>query len=289
MSYILTFVAAQHNLSPDIIHLAAPHHAEISWLADNKAVEFETPNNLTISEIEAMREHLAVHQVDVFCTPSCNRRKKLFIADMDATIVTSETLDELADEAGIKHKIAAITQRAMQGDINFHDALRERVQLIKDLPESALKNTLDKTETSEGADILLKTLSNNNVFTALVSGGFTYYTDAIAKKLGFDANHGNELELEDGKLTGKVIDPILDKHAKLAYLKQYVQDRNIKLSDSVAIGDGANDLAMLEAAGLGIGYQPKPLVREKILNCIIHTDLTSVLYMQGYKLEEILL
>ena len=169
----------------------------------------------------------------------------------------------------------------MQGELDFHAALKERVGLLKDLPEEAIKRTLDNTEISKGAETLLKTLKHNNIHTVLVSGGFTYFTNAVAEQLGFDNNHGNQLDIQGGKLTGNVIEPILDKDAKLAYLNHYAQENNIDICDTVAIGDGANDLPMLEAAGLGIGYQPKPLVAESILNCIIHTDLTSVLFMQG--------
>ncbi len=288
MSYILTFVSANKDLSEDIIRVSVPVYDAIKWLDKNKAAEINIVSKLTIPQMEDLREQLAPHKVDVFCTSIKNRRKKLFMADMDATIVTTETLDELADEAGIKAQISEITMRAMQGELDFHEALRQRVRLIKDLPEDALKRTLDHTIVSNGAVALLKTLKSNNVFTALVSGGFTYYTAAIASKLNFDVNHGNILDIQNGKLTGEVIDPILDKDSKLEFLNKYKQQQNVSLSDSIAIGDGANDLPMLEAAGLGIGYQPKPLVRQKILNYIIHTDLTSVLYMQGYSGEEIL-
>lgn len=287
MSHTLTFVAKNNNLAENIITLVLPIHGKVAWLAPNKAAQIDSTKMLSIAEIEEFREQLAAHQVDIFCTPIENNRKKLFMADMDATIVTTETLDELADEAGIKPQIAKITERAMRGELDFHTALRERVHLIKNLPEAALKRTLDQTIISDGAETLLKTLKANNVFTALVSGGFTYYTDAIAYKLGFDINHGNQLDIKNGKLTGEVIDPILDKESKLHFLKKYVQEQKIDISDTIAIGDGANDLPMLTNAGLGIGYQPKPLVRKEIINCIIHTDLTSVLYMQGYNSEEI--
>lgn len=287
MTYILTFVAANNILNGEIINFIAPDNSEITWLSENKAAEIQIKDGVSIEQIEKYREQLDEHKIDIFCTPSENRRKKLFMADMDATIVTTETLDELADEAGIKPQIAEITERAMRGELDFHEALRERVRLIKDLPEEALKRTLNSTVISEGADILLKTLKSHGAFTGLVSGGFTYYTNAIADQLGFDINHGNQLDIQNGKLTGEVIDPILDKDSKLAFLNQYVQQQNIAISDSVAIGDGANDLPMLTNAGLGVGYQPKPLVRAEILNCIIHTDLTSILYMQGYNSEEI--
>ena len=286
MSYILTFVSAQNTLSEDTIASLATIQSKVTWLAANKAAEIIIPKRLKQPEMLALQEKAKTHQIDIFCTSSANRKKSLFMADMDSTIVTSETLDELAAEAGIKDKISAITDRAMRGELDFHDALRERVMLIKDLSTEALKRTLDNTEISNGAQTLLNTLKNNNVFTALVSGGFTYYTGAIAAQLGFDVHHGNQLDISDNKLTGKVIDPILDKDSKLAYLNQYVQSKNIFIGDTIAIGDGANDLPMLKSAGLGIGYHPKPLVKAEILNSIIHTNLTSVLFMQGYKSDE---
>ncbi len=252
-----------------------------------KLPPFLLKHELTIDQIEALREQLAPFQIDVFCTLDTNRRKKVFLADMDSTIVTTETLDELADAAGIKPQIAAITERAMQGELDFHEALKKRVCLIKDLPETALKHTLNNTILSQGATELLKTLKSNNVFTALVSGGFTYFTNAIGNQLGFSVNHGNQLEIKNEKLTGNVISPILDKDSKLKFLEQYTKQINVSLDNSVAIGDGANDLPMLKYAGLGIGYYPKPCVRQEILNCIIHSDLRSVLYMQGYRQEEI--
>ena len=252
------------------------------WLSPHKAADFTIADCLTMEQMRHLRLIMDVSHMDVFCTRTDNRRKKLLIADMDSTIVTSETLDELAAEAGIKDKIAAITERAMRGELDFHAALKERVGLLKGLPSSALEKTLKHTEISEGADQLVKTMRNHGAFCALVSGGFTFFTEAIGAKLGFTVNHGNILDISDAKLTGTVIEPILDKDSKLGFLKKYATKLYIDISDTVAIGDGANDLPMLLAAGLGIGYHPKPLLEESLLNCIRHTDLTSVLYMQGY-------
>ena len=259
---------------------------DISWLCDNKATDMRIESIINIQDVQALRSLLDTDKIDIFCTPSDNRRKRLLIADMDSTIVTSETLDELADEAGIKDQISDITERAMRGEIDFFAAIRERVGLLKGLSTDALKRTLDQTEVSKGAATLVKTMRNHNAFCALVSGGFTYFTQAIADDLEFNVHHGNNLGIQDNALTGEVIEPILDKNTKLELLNKYVTETNIVLKDSVSIGDGANDLMMLEAAGLGIGYHPKPLLEERLVNCIRHTDLTSVLYAQGYKQEE---
>lgn len=290
MNFILTLVAADHNLS-------AGHIAKIEkfiedhgimltgapeWLHEHIAVDLPIAQSLTIEQMKALRAHLDKDKIDPFCTSSESRRKALLMADMDSTIVTTETLDELAAEAGIKDKIATITERAMRGELDFHDALRERVGLLKGLSTDALKTTLDQTEISKGAKTLVKTMRGHDAFCALVSGGFTYFTGDIAEKLGFHAHHGNVLNIKDDKLTGDVQEPILDKDSKLSFLKQYCEKQSITLKNTVAIGDGANDLPMLEAAGLGIGYRPKPLLEDTLLNCIRHTDLNAVLYVQGY-------
>ena len=253
------------------------------WLAEHRAADIPLAQSLTLEQMAELRTSLDDDKIDPFCTRTSNREKKLFLADMDATIVTTETLDELAAEAGIKDKIAKITERAMRGDLDFHEALKERVGLIKDLPTDALKKTLDATEISQGAEKMVKAMRDKGTLCVLVSGGFTYFTGAIAAKLGFTAHHGNVLNIEDDKLTGTVQEPILDKDSKLNFLKLYAEELEIDLDDTLAIGDGANDLPMLEAAGLGIGYHPKPILEETLLNCIRHTDLTSVLYAQGYK------
>lgn len=252
---------------------------EIEWLKEKYVARTIIENEPDLKTIHSWQDHLAPLKIDVFCTPIDSIKKKLFLADMDATIVTTETLDELAQECGIGEKVSKITDRAMRGELDFHQALKERVALIKDLPEISLKHTLDNTVLSKGAIELVSYVKQQDIFCVLVSGGFTYFTSAIADDCGFDTHHGNHLDIAEGKLTGYVVPPILDKDAKLDFLKKYVQQLDIPISDTVAIGDGANDLPMLEAAGLGIGYHPKALVREKIMNCIIHTDLLSVQYI----------
>lgn len=290
MNFTLTLVAKSPVLSDAHFKTATDflkiNTTDILWLCDKQAAEIKIDEALNIETAQAIRALLETDHIDIFCTPSKNRRKKLLIADMDSTIVTSETLDELADEAGIKDKISEITERAMRGELDFFEAIRKRVGLLKGLPTDALKRTLDQTKISQGAPTLVKTMRTHDAFCALVSGGFTYFTEAIAKDLNFNVHHGNILGIENNALTGQVIEPILDKNTKLELLNKYVMQKNITLEDSISIGDGANDLMMLEAAGLGIGYHPKPLLEARLINCIRHTDLTSVLYAQGYKKQE---
>ena len=279
MNIHLTLVAANDDLKKSHFEKLNVSDSHIKWLIPNKVAFIKIENTLPLAEMKKFRVSLNKDKIDIFCVEQ--KPRHLFMADMDSTIVTSETLDELADEVGIKDQVATITERAMRGELDFHAAIKERVALLKDLPLSALEKTLQNTQISTGADTLLAELKKHNLYCVLVSGGFTQFTAPIASQLGFDKNHGNQFEIKNNALTGKVIEPILDKDSKLKFLHHYCTQLKLDLSDSIAIGDGANDLPMLENAGLGIGYQPKPLVAEKILNCIIHTDLTSVLYMQG--------
>ena len=201
---------------------------------------------------------------------------------MDSTIAAGETLDDLAQHAGLKDKIAAITALAMEGKLDFHQAIRERVELLKGLNTGALADTLTKTNLNAGAEIFVRTMRGHGATCVLVSGGFKFFTAAIAARCGFEFDHGNELGIENNHLTGKVIDPILDKYAKVDFLKFYMEKQNLTANDCLTIGDGANDLPMLKMAGLGIGYHPKDAVKSEIANCILYSDLTAALYAQGY-------
>lgn len=292
MDFTLTLVSSDTPLSAG--HLASIEHftaeqgllltGDPKWLTPHKAADIPLAECLNMEQMKALRDILEKDKIDVFCTRTENRQKTLLMADMDSTIVTAETLDELAEEAGLKKEISAITARAMRGELDFEESIEKRVGQLKNLSIDALKRTLDKIEISKGAKTLVSTMRNSGSFCALVSGGFTYFTGEIAAQLGFTAHHGNVLEIEDNKLTGQVKKPILDKNAKLRFLKLYCEELEIELSDTIAVGDGANDLPMLQAAGIGIGYRPKPLLEESLLNCIRFTNLTSVLYIQGHKL-----
>jgi phosphoserine phosphatase len=214
------------------------------------------------------------------------RRKQLLLADMDSTIVTAETLDELAGEAGLKDVIAGITARAMRGEIDFPQALVERVALLAYLPESALAKTAAKLTLMPGAGTLVHTMKANGAFTALVSGGFKYFTSKVAARVGFELDLANDLAMAEGRLTGKLQGPILDKDGKLNALQTLSAERGLTPADAVAVGDGANDLPMLLAAGLGVAYYGKPILREQVWAQVNHTDLRTLLFFQGYLAEE---
>ncbi len=296
MSYILTLVSStksaplteKHfkNISKIIEHYNIKFIGKTSWLDKNKAAESVISNNAQSALIAHLRETLEKEHIDFFITSSEKRRKKLLLADMDSTITESETLDELAEHAGIKDQISEITTKAMEGQIDFHDALRMRVELLKGLNIEALTKTLEQTIISKGAETFVKTMSANGATCALVSGGFTFFTNAIAQQCGFNYNHGNALEIKDDKLTGQVTPPILDKFSKVEFLQSYINDNSLKAEESLAIGDGANDIPMLKTAGLGIGYHPKEAVKNDISNCILYGDLTTALYAQGYSSKD---
>jgi phosphoserine phosphatase len=226
-------------------------------------------------------------KVDAITTKARNRRKGLLVADMDSTIVTSETLDEMAAYAGLKDEIAAITRRSMNGELDFSEALRERVFMLKGLKLDALEKTWERTKLTPGARELVATMRAHNATTALVSGGFTYFTSRVAAEIGFDLHRANTL-LDDGTvLTGEVGEPILDRDAKLATLHELAEARKLKLSATLAVGDGANDLAMIREAGLGVAFHAKPVVAAEARAQVRHGNLRALLFAQGYRLDEI--
>lgn len=226
-------------------------------------------------------------KVDAIVTRARGRRKGLLIADMDSTIVDSETLDEIAAHAGLKAQIAAITARSMNGEIDFATALRERVGMLKGLGIAALEQTWRATRLTPGARELVATMKAHNATTALVSGGFTWFTARVASLVGFDTHRANVL-LDDGvALTGEVAEPILDAGAKLVALQELAASRGLQLSATLAVGDGANDLQMLAAAGLGVAFRAKPVVAAQARAQVRHSNLRALLFAQGYRLAEI--
>jgi phosphoserine phosphatase len=244
-------------------------------------------------EIEAVRARaeklFAGHHVDVCVRPFDGRplRAKLLVADMDSTIINVECLDELADFAGLKAEISAITERAMRGELEFEGALRERVAKLKGLPLTALVEAYeDRVRLNPGARTLVRTMAANGARCILVSGGFSFFTQRVAEAAGFHAERANSL-LEDGDcLSGHVGEPILGREAKLAALTEEAAALGVDLSETLAVGDGANDLAMIEAAGLGVAYRAKPVVAAQADARVDHADLTALLYFQGYRADE---
>ncbi|PTS91200.1 MULTISPECIES: phosphoserine phosphatase SerB [unclassified Caulobacter] len=225
--------------------------------------------------------------VDFAVQALANRRKRLLIADMDSTIINVECLDELADFAGVKDKVSEITERAMRGELAFEGALRERVGMLAGLSVGALQTCYDeRVQLNPGARTLVTTMAAHGARCALVSGGFTFFTRRVAEAAGFHLNRANTLIEADGRLTGQVGDPILGKEAKLAALREETAALGLTPADALAVGDGANDLAMIEAAGLGVAYRAKPIVAAQAHAKVDYTDLTTLLYFQGYTAAE---
>lgn len=297
MSLVATLICNPANPALDstivdgaraVLPQATPAH----WLFDGVAVDipFGADSNLAGDRHaieERLREIRGDLPIDIVVQPVGFRRKKLFLADMDSTMIGQECIDELADLVGMKAHVATITERAMRGEIEFEPALRERVALLKDLPASVVDKVLAKRITlTPGGREVVATMRAHGAYTCLVSGGFTLFTRAVAAKLGFQENRANELVVRDSKFTGEVKEPILGRAAKLATLVDLMESFDLDDVDSVVVGDGANDLAMIQAAGLGVAYHAKPAVAAAAAARIDHGDLTALLYAQGYRRDE---
>ncbi len=283
MAYILTLVAhrAETTLSPAVIGRVrdAIGGGEPIILSAGEAADIPCAAAPNPTLIEAALERLPI---DAITTKARGRRKGLLVADMDGTIVTSETLDELAAYAGLQDAIAAITKRSMNGELDFSTALRERVGMLKGLKLDALEKTWSQTKLTPGAAELVATMRAHNATTALVSGGFTFFTGRVAAQIGFDTHRANTL-LDDGTaLSGDVGSPILDRFSKLEILEELAASRGLKLAATLAVGDGANDLDMLRAAGLGVAFHAKPIVAAEARARIDHANLRALLFAQGY-------
>ena len=256
-----------------------------NWLAPDEAAEF--PIEATPANLEDVRGEVAGLNVDLNIVPLENRKKRLLIADMDSTMIGQECIDELADEAGVGAHVADITARAMNGELDFEAAIDERVGLLKGLPVSVIQKVLDTRITlAAGGETLLGTMKANGAYAALVSGGFVQFTSAIAERLGFDENRANTL-IEDGDtLAGTVQRPILGQDSKVEALDDITARLGITAGDTVAVGDGANDLKMIHRAGMGVALHAKPTVAAAAPIKVNNGDLTSLLYLQGYAKSE---
>ena len=261
---------------------------DIHWLAHGVAAEFHLEADGHALPEALIRASLGDAPIDVAVLPAGHRRKKLLVADMDSTIIGCECIDELADFAGVKAEVAEITERAMRGELDFPEALRHRVSLLKDLDIGALQMAYDeRVRLNPGARALVKTMNTHGAFTALISGGFTFFTSRVAEITGFHLNRANILGSDGAFLDGTVAEPILGREAKLAGLIELRDARGLLPQETLAVGDGANDLAMIEAAGLGVAYRAKPLVAAAARAKLDHADLTALLYFQGYADHEI--
>ncbi|CAA7620636.1 Phosphoserine phosphatase [Candidatus Terasakiella magnetica] len=252
------------------------------WLSPERACDLDFAGLDTRTADSLASRILEGWDVDVVAQASEGRRKRLLVADMDSTMVIGETLDELADFAGIKDHIAGITARAMNGEIGFEAALRERVGLLKGLSAECLQQTWDRIAFTPGAHALVRTMKKHGAFAVLVSGGFEFFTSKVRDACGFDIDIANVLKVEDGKLTGQVGDTIIGREAKLTTLNSYAAKLGITPELAVAVGDGANDLDMLRAAGLGVAFHAKPVVAAEARVRVDYGDLTALLYAQGY-------
>jgi phosphoserine phosphatase len=265
-----------------------PSPGEATWLFNEVAVDIPFTGSEDIKAVEAaLRKARGDLPIDIVVQPAAFRRKKLFLADMDSTMIGQECIDELADFAGLKAHVAAITERAMRGEIEFEPALRERVALIKGLPVSVVDEVLKTRITpTPGGRQLVMTMRAHGAYTCLISGGFTLFTNAVAAMIGFQENRANELVVRDGKFSGEVKEPILGRSAKLATLVELTESFDLDEIDTMVAGDGANDLGMIEKAGLGVAYHAKPAVAAAAAARIDFGDLTALLYAQGYRREE---
>ncbi|MDE1992847.1 MAG: phosphoserine phosphatase SerB [Rhizobiaceae bacterium] len=289
MAFVATLIANPSN--PVLVPAIAEQAAEavkasgLYWLADGIACDIVLRDGSDHQAAEAnILAVIGSAPIDLVIQDADTRRKKLLIADMDSTMIGQECIDELAAEVGLKDRVADITARAMNGEIAFEPALRERVALLKGLPLSVVDDVIAKRITlTPGGPELIATMQAKGYYTALVSGGFTVFTSRIGATLGFDENRANILIEENGVLTGFVAEPILGKQAKVDALNEIAAKLGISTDEAIAVGDGANDLGMLQLAGSGVALHAKPAVAAEARMRIDHGDLTALLYIQGYR------
>jgi phosphoserine phosphatase len=305
MFYVATLIS--HPDRPAVTETLArkaarylPHGRPLGWLAPNVAIDIpfliddagndQAEDSALLKELAGdLRDIVGGEPVDAIIQKDGDtRRKKLLVADMDSTMIGQECIDELADYAGLKDRVAAITERAMRGEIAFEPALRERVALLKGLPATVIDEVIaERIRPTSGARTLVATMRAKDAYTCIVSGGFTAFTSRVAAMIGFDEQHANTLLIDSaGRLTGTVAEPVLGRDAKLDTLVALRERLQLTPDATLAVGDGANDIPMVKAAGLGIAFHGKPAIKDAAAGCIEHGDLTALLYTQGYRRDE---
>ena len=281
MDSVAVLIAAPGSgaIGADVVALLRKFGAPpLRWLAEAEAAEIDA-----FGRLEEFRAAVSGLPIDIAIVPKANRRKRLLVADMDSTMIEQECIDELGVIAGVGEAIKAITWRAMRGELDFAGALRERVALMRGLDAGAIETILRERITyAPGGRTLVSTMKAHGARAALVSGGFRQFTAAVAVRLGFDTHEANDLVIDNGKLAGRVREPVLGKEAKVAALRRLTHELAITEDDALAVGDGANDIPMLLAAGMGVALHAKPKVREQARIAINHGGLTALLYLQGY-------
>ena len=274
------------SAASDALRAAGAEPGPGRWLDGGIAYDIDF-SGLSLKSARSVIDALGLHFADFFVQPAAYRRKKLLVADMDSTMITVECIDELADFAGLKHEIAAVTEAAMRGELDFAGALDARVALLKGLPAHAIDRCYDeRVRLMAGARTLVHTLRAHGARTVLVSGGFTVFADRVGEAIGFDRVIANVLLIEDGALTGAVAKPIVDSETKLTMLRSEATAAGLNLAETLAIGDGANDIPMIEAAGLGVAYHAKPKTEAAADAAVRHGNLTAVLYALGLPRRE---
>jgi phosphoserine phosphatase len=296
LDHVLTLIAPETAapLAPglvaelrQVLHRLGAEIGQPDWLAPGRVCDLAYAD-LNDDQADAASRHLlAGMPVDVVAQPKAERRKRLLVADMESTLIRNEMLDELADYVGLRDRIAEITARAMNGELDFESAVEARVALLAGLPVSVLEDSAARIELMPGARALVATMSARGARTVLVSGGFRFFTRKVARMLGIKTEFGNGLKTSAGKLTGRVAKPILGRRAKFDTLIAQAAAAGLPLAATLAVGDGANDLDMILAAGLGVAFHAKPIVAARAKWRIEHGDLTALLYAQGYRAEEI--
>ena len=295
-SYVLTLIGNMASMPLESVHVERVYRrlattGETDWLAEREACDLFIDSPLSAVEVaEQARDALSGTAIDTVCTSIEGRRRKLLISDMDSTVIDQECIDELGDAIGVGSQIREITAAVVNGDISFSDALRKRLALMIGMDRRVLKSVYEeRISLKEGARTLVQTMRHHGAFCILVSGGFSFFTRRIAERIGFHDHQGNELVFEDGKLTGEALEPILGRSAKLDTLRSLCDEKGLKSSDVLALGDGANDIKMIEAAGLGVAFHASDSLKEQANACIDHGDLTALLYIQGFGKSEFVL